>query len=654
MFFITTVTIFFISSLVTYVLVKLSLEGRRIFCQQINDLFDLLTDQNKMIRWFNSNINIFYHHFCKKIDPNSTRHGGELVASVLRSHGVQRVFTLSGGHVSPILTASEKSGIKVIDVRHEVNAVFAADATARISGIPGVAVVTAGPGVTNTVTAIKNAQMAESPVILLGGAAASLLKNRGALQDIDQLSLFKPITKKAFSVTKVRDIVPCLKEAFKIAQSGTPGPVFVELPIDVLYPYSIVSKEFVAASGSQSMAGKIVGWYLNNYMNNLFAGAFDKEHDVQPLPLDIPYASESEISKAVEMITKAKKPLMILGSQAVSPPIGADKLRQAVEDLGIPVYLGGMSRGLLGRNSPINMRQARREAIKECDLVILGGSVADFRLSYGRIFSRKSKIISINRNKEQLYKNTKIFWNLDLPIQADAAKFFVDVASKLKGSYKVDSKWIETLQERDRKKEAIALQMAADVPEKHLNPLDILHKLENTLDEKTILIADGGDFVGSASYILRPRGPLCWLDPGAFGTLGCGGGFALGAKLCRPDHDVVIIYGDGSLGYTLMEFDTFVRHKIPVMALVGNDACWTQIAREQVPMLGSDVACNLSYASYEKCIEGLGANGMLMDTDERTKVTELFEEAKKLSRTKPVLINAKIAKSKFREGSISV
>lgn len=181
-----------------------------------------------------------------------------------------------------------------------------------------------------------------------------------------------------------------------------------------------------------------------------------------------------------------------------------------------------------------------------------------------------------------------------------------------------------------------------------------MHKLENTLDEKTILIADGGDFVGSASYILRPRGPLCWLDPGAFGTLGCGGGFALGAKLCRPDHDVVIIYGDGSLGYTLMEFDTFVRHKIPVMALVGNDACWTQIAREQVPMLGSDVACNLSYASYEKCIEGLGANGMLMDTDERTKVTELFEEAKKLSRTKPVLINAKIAKSKFREGSISV
>lgn len=264
-----------------------------------------------------------------------------------------------------------------------------------------------------------------------------------------------------------------MKEAFQVSQSGTPGPVFVELPIDVLYPYSIVSKEFVAASGSGSMAGKVVAWYLNNYMNNLFAGAFDKEPDVKPLPLDIPYASESDISKAVEMITKAKKPLMILGSQALLPSVSTDKLRQAIEDLGIPVYLGGMSRGLLGRNSPINMRQARRDAIKECDLIILGGSVADFRLSYGRVFSRKSKIIAINRNKEQLYKNTKIFWNLDLPIQADAAKFFVDVSNRLKGSYKVDKTWLETLQERDRKKEAVALKMAADVPENHLNPLDV-------------------------------------------------------------------------------------------------------------------------------------------------------------------------------------
>lgn len=168
-------------------------------------------------------------------------------------------------------------------------------------------------------------------------------------------------------------------------------------------------------------------------------------------------------------------------------------------------------------------------------------------------------------------------------------------------------------------------------------------------------MADGGDFVGSAAYILRPRGPLCWLDPGAFGTLGCGAGFALGAKLCKPDHDVIIIYGDGSLGYTLIEFDTMVRHKLPIMAIVGNDACWTQIAREQVPMLGSDVACNLDYTSYEKTVEGLGAQGILLDTPQRDNVIELLKKAQNLTRNNvSVLVNAKISKTKFREGSISV
>lgn len=169
------------------------------------------------------------------------------------------------------------------------------------------------------------------------------------------------------------------------------------------------------------------------------------------------------------------------------------------------------------------------------------------------------------------------------------------------------------------------------------------------------MVADGGDFVGSAAYIMRPRGPLCWLDPGAFGTLGCGAGFAIGAKLCRPDHDVVIIFGDGSLGYSLIEFDTFVRHKLPVMAVVGNDACWSQIAREQKPMLGSDVACNLAYTSYEKSAIGLGASGIIMDKAEKDQIGQLFQEAKKLTRNgSPVLVNVLISTSKFREGSISV
>ncbi|XP_017476855.1 PREDICTED: acetolactate synthase-like protein [Rhagoletis zephyria] len=609
-----------------------------------------------MKRWLNNNVNIFYHHFCKKIDPNDKRHGGDLVASVLKSHGVQHVFTLSGGHVAPVLTGAEKLGIKIIDTRHEVTTVFAADASARLSGVPGVAVVTAGPGVTNTVTAVKNAQMAESPIVLLGGAAAGILKGRGALQDIEQLSIFKTITKKQFIIEKVRDIVPMMKEAFQTAQSGTPGPVYVELPIDILYPYAIISKEFISSTGGKSLQGKLVDWYLNNYLQNLFAGAFDDEHpDLSPLPVDIPYPSEADIGKAIELLTQAKKPLVILGSQSVLPPVGANALRKAVEDLGIPVYLGGMSRGLLGRNSPINMRQARREALRDADLVILGGSVADFRLSYGRVFSKKSKIIAINRSREQLYKNAGVFWQPSVAVQGDPAKFFVEVANKLKGTFKVDADWVKTLRDRDTEKESKATQMANQPTDRHLNPLKVLQTLENTMDDNTILVADGGDFVGSAAYILRPRGPLSWLDPGAFGTLGVGAGFALGAKLCRPDADVIVVFGDGSLGYSLAEFDTMVRHKLPVMAVVGNDACWTQIAREQLPMLGSDVSCRLAFTNYDKAAEGLGAAGIKLTATENDTLKEKFEEAKSRVRGgQPVLINVLIGKSKFREGSISV
>jgi len=497
--------------------------------------------------------------------------------------------------------------------------------------------------------------MAESPIILLGGAAAGILKGRGALQDIEQVSLFKTITKKQYVIEKVRDIVPLMKEAFQQAQSGTPGPVYVELPIDILYPYGIIRKEFIATSGGKSLQGKLVDWYLNNYLANLFAGAWDEEPDLKPLPVDIPYPSDSDYQKSIELITQAKKPLVILGSQSVLPPVGAENLRKAMENLGIPVYLGGMSRGLLGRNSPINMRQARRDALREADLVILGGSVADFRLSYGRVFSKKSKIIAINRNREQLYKNAGVFWSPNVAVQGDPAKFFVEVAQKLASKWKVDGDWVKHLKDRDNEKESKAGEMANSPTDKHLNPLKVLTTLEETMDDKTILVADGGDFVGSAAYILRPRAPLAWLDPGAFGTLGVGAGFAIGAKLCRPDHDVIVVFGDGSLGYSLAEFDTMVRHKLPILAVVGNDACWTQIAREQLPMLGSDVSCHLAYCNYDKAVEGLGASGIRLGAEENDKLKEVFEEATKRVRGgKPVLMNVLIGKTKFRDGSISV
>uniref|UniRef100_A0A2P2I2T2 2-hydroxyacyl-CoA lyase 2 n=2 Tax=Hirondellea gigas TaxID=1518452 RepID=A0A2P2I2T2_9CRUS len=312
-----------------------------------------------------------------------------------------------------------------------------------------------------------------------------------------------------------------------------------------------------------------------------------------------------------------------------------------------------MSRGLLGRKSSIQMRQKRGECLKEADVIVLAGAVCDFRLSYGRSLNKKAKIITINRNKEQLKKNSDMFWTPTVSVLGDVGTFIKDLSAAVSG-YKTDPEWLEKLAAKDRDKEESNAKMAAVPPPEHLNPVKLFMELEEVLPDDAVLVADGGDFVATAAYVLRPRGPLMWLDPGAFGTLGVGGGFALGAKLCRPDSQVWCIYGDGACGYSLTEFDTYVRHKIALIAVVGNDAGWTQIAREQVPMFNSSVACDLEYTRYDKVVEGFGGRGLLMDAGD--DMTAMFRAAQKLhdEEGKPVLLNAFIGKTKFREGSLSV
>ncbi|XP_037674145.1 2-hydroxyacyl-CoA lyase 2 isoform X3 [Choloepus didactylus] len=588
-----------------------------------------------------------------KVDKTSVRHGGESVAAVLRAHGVRFVFTLVGGHISPLLVACEKLGIRVVDTRHEVTAVFAADAVARLTGTVGVAAVTAGPGLTNTVTAMKNAQMAQSPVLLLGGAAGTLLQKRGALQAIDQISLFRPLCKFCASVRRVRDIVPTLRAAMAAAQSGTPGPVFVELPIDVLYPYFMVQREMVLAKPAKSLRARGVSWFLENHLANLFAGAWEPQPE-GPLPLDIPQAPPKQIQRCVELLSRAKKPLLVLGSQALLPPTPADKLRAAVDTLGVPCFLGGMARGLLGRNHPLHIRQNRSAALKKADVVILAGTVCDFRLSYGRVLSRSSKIVIINRNREEMLLNSDILWKPQEAVQGDVGSFMLKLVEGLRGQTWAPD-WAEELREADRQKEQNFREKAAMPVAQHLNPVRVLQLVEESLPDDSILVVDGGDFVGTAAHLVQPRGPLSWLDPGAFGTLGVGGGFALGAKLCRPDAEVWCLFGDGAFGYSLIEFDTFVRHKVPVMALVGNDAGWTQIAREQVPCFGSNVACGLAYTEYHKAAMGLGARGLLLSRENEDQVVEVLQDAQwQCQEGHPVVVNILIGKTDFRDGSIAV
>ncbi|CAJ0604603.1 unnamed protein product [Cylicocyclus nassatus] len=592
-----------------------------------------------------------------QVEENSKRHGGELVASVLKSHDVKEIFVLCGGHISPILVAAENLGIKIIDTRHEVTAVFAADAVARLRQSIGVAAVTAGPGLTNTITAVKNAQMAESPLLLIGGAAPSLLKGRGALQDIDQLVLFRPLCKYAARVERLRDIVPTLRQAIKAATSGSPGPVFVEFPVDVLYPYQLVVKEIGFNPNATGFVQKALNIYLRAYVSRQFNAAWDPQ-DITPLPNVIPMPKVEQVSNIVELIRRAKKPVMLIGSQATLPPVAPKELVEAVETLGIPVYLGGMARGLLGKESRLQMRQNRKEVLRDADLTILAGTVCDFRLSYGRVLSKKSKIVCVNRNINQLTKNEKAFWNADVSVLADVASTLVLIAKELKraSGYEVPRSWIDELRSKEDEKEAAnAKKMSEELANGFINPLNFLARLDKKLPDNAILVADGGDFVGSAAYIVRPRGPLQWLDPGAFGTLGVAGGFALGAKVVHPDSPVYILWGDGSSGYSIMEYDTFTRHKLPVIGVIGNDACWTQIAREQIPMFNSSVAVDLSRTRYDDVAIALGGWGTTLSAENVQYTEDLLDEALRHSQQgRSALLNVLIGKTDFREGSISV
>ena len=574
--------------------------------------------------------------------------GGEIIARVLQKQGVRFLFTLCGGHISPIFVAAQNLGIRVIDTRHEVNAVFAADAVSRLTGIPGVVTVTAGPGLTNTITAVRNACLAQSPLVLLGGAAATVLKGRGALQDIDQMALMKPNVKWAAGITKVREIVPTLEKAFAIAQDGVPGPVFVECPIDTLYDEELVRTWYGAknqATPPKTFRDRLVRWHLNKHAKSLFAGKDSASFDNPPHEISYPTHSSSQITKAISKLKSASRPVLLVGSGAMMNPQKAKELAAAVSKLGIPVYLSGMGRGLLGKENNLQMRHHRKEAIKESDLIILAGVPNDFRLDYGNHIGGRP-FISINRCQEDLMKNKKP----TLGIHADPQDLLIALSQQFKGNY---SNWIDTLRARDSKRESTIDQQANALTDRGINPIKLFRELDPALDDNTILVADGGDFVATSAYTLRPRKPLSWLDPGAFGTLGVGGGFALGAKLVFPDHDVWIIYGDGSAAYSLMEYDTFVRHKLPVISVIGNDACWSQIARDQVEVLKSDCAMNLALSDYQNVGKAFGAEGVRVENLDAFKAAVV--EAKKLSRNgRPYIINAIIGKTDFRKGSVSM
>ncbi len=588
------------------------------------------------------------------MSADNERHGGAIIADVLVRHGVKHLFTLCGGHISPILTGAESRGIRVVDVRDEGHAVFAADAAARMTGIVGVAAVTAGPGVTNTVTALKNAQMAQTPLLLLGGATATLLKGRGSLQDIDQLAIMKPLTKWATSVHTVPSLGAVIERAIAVATSGVPGPVFVEVPVDLLYPESQIRAMYAKEVGlgkAKGLSARALELYVRGHLYRQFKAPALPELSLPEvrLPALLTGSPSDGIAAAARALRAAERPMIVVGAQTMVGVRDPDRLASALRALGAPVYLAGAARGLLGRHDQLQFRHARTPALKEADCVVVCGFPFDFRLGYGRTIKRGATVITANLSAAEMKKNRRP----EIAVEMHAGDFLVALAAQAAqaGGPRWPA-WFETLRGRERARDEEIAKKAAPVGEL-VDPIHFFLRVEEHMADDAVLVVDGGDFVATASYILRPRAPLAWLDPGVFGTLGVGGGFSVGAAASRPGREIWLVWGDGSSAYSLSEFDTFVRHGFAPIALIGNDASWAQIAREQVEMLGSALGTELRRTDYHRVAEGYGGVGLLL-TDP-AKIDATLAEAKAIARSgKPVCINVHLRATDFRKGSISI
>ncbi len=540
-------------------------------------------------------------------------HGGRLVAQALKRHGITHLFTLCGGHVQAIYDGCLDEGIRVVDTRHEQTAGHAADGYARVTGKPGVCAVTAGPGITDAVTAVANAQRAGIPMIMIGGAGPHILRDMGSLQDMDCVTLMRPITKWSVQVPEARRIGEYLDSAFRIAQSNVPGPVFLEMPLDLL-------------------------------MN----GADDEDLPLTaPMAPSRPAGDPALVAQAAALLASAERPVFIVGSQLRWSP-RRDAVRRMADAVAAPFYLNGMARGALPYAHPNLMTRSRRYALEHADVAFVFGTPFDFRVDYGRhgTWNPAGKIVQVDLDGAELGRNRRV----DVAMQGDTGLVLEQLLAQMTAPKRCDA-WLAAVRaDEDKRRGKMLAEIESDASPP--NPLRVCAELGKRLGPNDIVIGDGGDFVATAAYVLKLEHPQIWMDPGPLGTLGVGPGYAMAAALARPDARTVIVYGDGSFGLHAMEFEAMARQNIPVIALIGNDAGWTQILRGQVELYGEEraVATKLDYTRYEKIVEACGGRGFWVETlDELGPALDAA-----FACGKPACVNVKIARSDFRKGAISV
>ncbi|HEY1419074.1 MAG TPA: acetolactate synthase [Candidatus Dormibacteraeota bacterium] len=503
---------------------------------------------------------------------------GEHIALALRRAGTSHLFTLNGGHIWPILMGAEKHGIRIIDVRHEQSAAFAAEGWAKVTRQCGVAAVTAGPGVTNSASALAQAQSNDSPVFVIGGRAPVARWGMGSLQEMDHVQVVRSLTKKALTLESAEEAYRTAAECVRAALSNRTGPVFMDVPIDV------------------------------------FFGAADLPEATEHLTAD-PGAPPDPglVERAARLISEAKRPVVIAGGN-VWWAHAEEELRLLVEGANVPLTVNGMARGMLPPGHRLFVNRARREALRDADVVILAGVLLDFRLNFGQppVFAEDARLIYVDVDDHRKHRPAEVAMYGDLKAALGA---LAQAASRKAGP----SEWLDGLQAAEASvkagEEAVTKSDSSPV-----HPARLIAEAGRYVDEDAIVVGDGGDFISFAGRLIERPKPGLWIDPGPFGCLGSGPGYAMAAKLAHPDRQVLLLAGDGAFGFSAMEFDTMVRHRIPVVCVVGNNGIWALEKHPMQNMLGASIAADLGHRTrYDKVVESLGGHGEMIDRPEQIR-----------------------------------
>jgi acetolactate synthase-1/2/3 large subunit len=521
-------------------------------------------------------------------------HGGRLVAKRLKAHGVTKLFTLSGGHIFSIYDGCREEGIDIVDTRHEQSAAFAAEGWAKATRETGVCALTAGPGVTNAMSPMGSALMNRSPMLALGGRAPAMRWGMGSLQEIDHVPFVAPLTRLAKTASTTAEIPGLMDEAFAAAAGPPGGPTFLDFPMDQVFMEADVDADSPA---------------------------------VKPDPLGVPAADG--VDAAAQMLRGAERPVIMAGS-GLYWAHGEHALRALAEELRIPVFVNGLGRGCIPADHELAFSRARGKGLKEADVALVIGVPMDFRLGFGGSFGEDTRIIAIDSSPPERPHPREVVVDLvgGVPATLDALR-----ESAAGGPDRAT--WVSDLQEHENEKRA-AEQAELSDPRAPLHPMRLYGGLQQVIDRDTIVIGDGGDFVSYAGRMIETYEPGCWMDPGPFGCLGAGPGYALAAKLAHPERQVCLLLGDGAFGFSGMEFDTLVRHGVPVVGVMGNNGIW---ALEKHPMeflYGYSVAADLQpECRYDQVVEALGGHGELVSKPEELKPA--LERA--FASGKPALVN---------------